>query len=358
MRDLKGKMLGLMPIVWVGILLSVFQQFVGINVIFYYSTSLWEAVGFGASAVLLDQRVTSIVNILVTIVAIATGRPVRPQAAAARRLGRDDGVPGARDRVLLDGRRAARSARTTARSGPVAGPLALVGANLFVVFFGMTWGPVVWVLLGEMFNNRIRAIALAVAAAAQWLANFVVTASFPTLKGINVALPYLLFTIFAILSFFFVLKMVRETKGRELEDMLRRLRPAARGPGHGGIRPGPPRGSPTAPDQRGPFTSCPGCPRGAGPTRSGRPLSLAGPRVRNPGHTMPRPSGASDCCAIQVISFGVQIDGARAAESRTRIPSVGTRPEEPEPQRERSGTCNLPSAPRPPARRSSPATTW
>ena len=103
--------------------------------------------------------------------------------------------------------------------GPVAGPLALVGANLFVVFFGMSWGPVVWVLLGEMFNNRIRAIALAVAAAAQWLANFVVTASFPTLKGINVALPYLLFTIFAILSFFFVLKMVRETKGRELEDM-------------------------------------------------------------------------------------------------------------------------------------------
>ena len=88
----------------------------------------------------------------------------------------------------------------------MAGPLALVGANLFVVFFGMSWGPVVWVLLGEMFNNRIRAIALAVAAAAQWLANFVVTASFPMLKGINVALPYLLFTIFAILSFFFVLK--------------------------------------------------------------------------------------------------------------------------------------------------------
>jgi hypothetical protein len=61
----------------------------------------------------------------------------------------------------------------------------------------MSWGPVVWVLLGEVFNNRIRAIALAVAAAAQWLANFVVTGTFPTLKGINVTLPHLLFTIFA-----------------------------------------------------------------------------------------------------------------------------------------------------------------
>ena len=218
-RDLKGKMLGLMPIVWVGILLSVFQQFVGINVIFYYSTSLWDAVGFGASASFWISVVTSIVNILVTIVAIATvdrfGRkPLLLVGSAGMTVSlalvtvcfwtAASGEVGTDNKLAL---------------GPVAGPLALVGANLFVVFFGMSWGPVVWVLLGEMFNNRIRAIALAVAAAAQWLANFVVTASFPTLKGINVALPYLLFTIFAILSFFFVLKMVRETKGRELEDM-------------------------------------------------------------------------------------------------------------------------------------------
>jgi MFS family permease len=205
-RDLKGKMLGLMPIVWVGILLSVFQQFVGINVIFYYSTSLWDAVGFGASASFWISVVTSIVNILVTIVAIATvdrfGRkPLLLVGSAGMTVSlalvtvcfwtAASGEVGTDNKLAL---------------GPVAGPLALVGANLFVVFFGMSWGPVVWVLLGEMFNNRIRAIALAVAAAAQWLANFVVTASFPTLKGINVALPYLLFTIFAILSFFFVVK--------------------------------------------------------------------------------------------------------------------------------------------------------
>jgi sugar porter (SP) family MFS transporter len=218
-RDLKGKMLGLLPIVWVGILLSVFQQFVGINVIFYYSTSLWDSVGFGASAAFWISVVTSVVNILVTIVAIATvdrfgRRPLLLIGSAGMAVAlalltvcfwtANAGAAGTDNNLSL---------------GPVAGPLALVGANLFVVFFGMSWGPVVWVLLGEMFNNRIRAIALAVAAAAQWLANFVVTGTFPTLKAINVALPYLLFTIFAVMSFFFVTKMVRETKGRELEDM-------------------------------------------------------------------------------------------------------------------------------------------
>ena len=212
-RDLKGKMFGLLPIVWVGILLSVFQQFVGINVIFYYSTSLWNSVGFGAGAAFWISVVTSVVNILVTIVAIATvdrfGRmPLLLIGSAGMAVSlavltvcfwtAHSGAVGTDNNLSL---------------GPVAGPLALVGANLFVVFFGMSWGPVVWVLLGEMFNNRIRAIALAVAAAAQWLANFVVTGTFPTLKAINVALPYLLFTIFAVLSFFFVAKMVRGTRG-------------------------------------------------------------------------------------------------------------------------------------------------
>ncbi|MFX7037096.1 MFS transporter, partial [Acinetobacter baumannii] len=70
------------------------------------------------------------------------------------------------------------------------GPVALVAANLYVVFFGMSWGPVVWVLLGEMFPNRIRAIALAVAAAAQWLANFAITTTFPMLAEIGLSFAY------------------------------------------------------------------------------------------------------------------------------------------------------------------------
>ena len=99
------------------------------------------------------------------------------------------------------------------------GPIALVAANAFVVSFGATWGPVVWVLLGEMFPNKIRATALAVTAAAQWLANWTITVSFPTLAGMGLQFPYALYTAMALLSFVFVYLRVEETKGRELEDM-------------------------------------------------------------------------------------------------------------------------------------------
>jgi hypothetical protein len=100
-----------------------------------------------------------------------------------------------------------------------AGLIAIIAANLYVVFFGMSWGPVVWVLLGEMFNNRIRAYALAVAAAAQWVANFVVSQTFPTLAASGLGLAYGIYASMAFLSFLFVLHAVQETRGRELEDM-------------------------------------------------------------------------------------------------------------------------------------------
>jgi MFS transporter, SP family, sugar:H+ symporter len=87
------------------------------------------------------------------------------------------------------------------------------------VFFGVSWGPVTWVLLGEMFNNRIRAYALAVAAAAQWVANYIVSQTFPTLAGISLGLAYGIYTLMAMLSFVFVLAKIRETRGLELEEM-------------------------------------------------------------------------------------------------------------------------------------------
>jgi MFS transporter, SP family, sugar:H+ symporter len=103
--------------------------------------------------------------------------------------------------------------------GPAAGLVAVIAANLYVVFFGVSWGPVVWVLLGEMFNNRIRAYALAVAAAAQWIANYIVSQTFPTLAGISLGLAYGTYTLMAMLSFVFVLAKVKETRGLELEEM-------------------------------------------------------------------------------------------------------------------------------------------
>jgi MFS transporter, SP family, sugar:H+ symporter len=219
LRDLAGPSFGLLPVVWVGILLSVFQQFVGINVIFYYSATLWHAVGFTQDDSLAITVITSVTNILVTLVAIAlvdrVGR--RPlllvgSLGMALTLGVMAWAFGTAPTVTT-------ASGAQPQLGAFAGPVAIVAANLYVIFFGVSWGPVVWVLLGEMFNNRIRAYALAVAAAAQWIANYIVSQTFPMLAGINLGLAYGIYTLMAILSFLFVLAKVKETRGLELEEM-------------------------------------------------------------------------------------------------------------------------------------------
>ncbi|QCR18319.1 sugar porter family MFS transporter [Agrococcus sp. SGAir0287] len=226
LRDLLGSRLGLKPIVWVGILLSVFQQFVGINVIFYYSTTLWRSVGFDESDALLTSVITSVTNILVTIVAILiidkVGRRLMLLVGSAVMA------------VSLGTMALAFSFATLNGDGEAVldapwSTIALVAANLFVVGFGATWGPVVWVLLGEMFPNRIRAGALAVAAAAQWLANFVISTTFPIFAEIGLTFAYGFYAAFAVLSFVFVLWRVPETKGVELEDMPEELEVRKRG---------------------------------------------------------------------------------------------------------------------------------
>ena len=208
--------------VWVGILLSVFQQFVGINVIFYYSTTLWQAVGFDESDSFMVSTITSVTNVVVTFIAIALidkvgRRPLLLTGSVGMAV-----TLGIMSLAFTQSRGPTR--RTPARASPSSpsrwGVIALIAANLFVVFFGATWGPLVWVLLGEMFPNRIRAAALGVAAAAQWIANFVITITFPPLLDtFGASIPYLMYAIFAALSFLFMLWKVPETKGIELEDM-------------------------------------------------------------------------------------------------------------------------------------------
>lgn len=101
-----------------------------------------------------------------------------------------------------------------------AGILALVAANLYVFCFGFSWGPIVWVLLGEMFNNKIRAAALSIAAGIQWVANFAVSTTFPPiLKYFGLGTAYGIYTTAAAISLFFVLFFIKETKGMELEHM-------------------------------------------------------------------------------------------------------------------------------------------
>jgi sugar porter (SP) family MFS transporter len=207
---------GLLPIVWVGIGLSFFQQFVGINVIFYYSSVLWQAVGFTESQSLIITVITGAVNIITTLIAISTidrfGRKPLLLIGSAGMF-----ITLWAMAVLFGS--APIDLAGQPRLGGVAGPVALVAANLYVFFFGMSWGPVVWVLLGEMFPNRLRAAALGLAAAMQWIANFVVSTTFPSLKNIGLGYAYGLYALAAVLSFLFVLRFIRETRGRELESM-------------------------------------------------------------------------------------------------------------------------------------------
>ncbi len=225
MADLRGDTFGLLPIVWVGIALSAFQQLVGINVIFYYSTTLWQAVGFSESDSFVISAITSVTNMAVTVVAILLvdkiGRRVLLLAGSAGMVVALGAMTLAFTQAAIEV--AADGTKTPTLGSPWSG-VALVGANLFVVSFGATWGPVVWVLLGEMFPNRIRGAALSVSAAAQWITNFVITTTFPPLSAVSLVLAYGLYTGFALLSFFFVLWKVDETKGRELEDMTGEVR--------------------------------------------------------------------------------------------------------------------------------------
>ena len=215
MADVRKPGGGWFPIVWVGVALAVFQQFVGINVIFYYSNTLWQAVGFDENSSFVITVLTSVTNILTTLIAIsAVDRAGRKPLLVIGSIGMTaalavmafvfgtapivDGAP------VLEG---------------ISGPIALAAANIFVVAFGMSWGPVMWIMLGEMFPNMYRGAALAVAGFAQWTANWVVTVTFPTLKDISLGMAYGLYAAFALLSLFFVLKFVHETKGLALEDM-------------------------------------------------------------------------------------------------------------------------------------------
>ena len=216
MLDLRGPSFGLLPIVWVGIGLSVFQQFVGINVIFYYSTVLWQAAGFTESDALTITVITGIVNVVTTLIAIASiDRYGRKPLLIIGSIGMA---------VTLGTLAVVFGTATLDKAGDpvlhgIAKPIALIAANLFVFAFGMSWGPVVWVLLGESFPNQIRAAALSLAAGAQWVANWVISTSFPPLKDAGLGLAYGLYTTFAVLSLLFVLRFVRETKGVELEEM-------------------------------------------------------------------------------------------------------------------------------------------
>ncbi|SMF24905.1 MFS transporter, SP family, sugar:H+ symporter [Alteromonadaceae bacterium Bs31] len=216
--DLLDKVTGkVRPIVWIAIGLATFQQLVGINVVFYYGAVLWQAVGFGENDALLINVVSGALSIGAVIVGLVlVDRVGRKPLLLWGSIGMS---------VTLALAVVAFASGTVDEQGSLSlqgnmGVLALVAANAYVVFFNFSWGPVMWVMLGEMFPNQIRGSGLAVAGLAQWGSNFLVSLTFPLLlAGAGLAFAYSLYTLGAIVSVFFVLKYVYETKGVELEDM-------------------------------------------------------------------------------------------------------------------------------------------
>jgi SP family sugar:H+ symporter-like MFS transporter len=204
-------------IVWVGLGLASLQQLVGINVVFYYGAVLWQSVGFRESDALLINLVSGGLSIgAVTVTILLIDRIGRKPILMIGSVGMT---------ITLALVTYAFANATAAADGSLTleglyGPLALIAANVYVVFFNFSWGPVMWVMLGEMFPNQIRGTGLAVSGLAQWGSNFAITMTFPImLAGIGLAGAYGFYTFCAFLSIAFVMKMVHETRGIELEDM-------------------------------------------------------------------------------------------------------------------------------------------
>lgn len=214
---LRAPRTGLHPIVWIGIAISALQQLVGINVVFYYGATLWRAAGFDESRALLINVITGVTNVAATFVAIAlVDRVGRRPLLLAGSIGMALTLAG----LALTFGTAQLDATGEPRLEGALAIIALVLANLYVVAFATSWGPVVWVLLGEMFPNRVRGTALAVAASAQWVANFAVTLTFPLLvTGVGLMGAYGVYAAFAVVSLVVVLRFVSETKRRTLEEM-------------------------------------------------------------------------------------------------------------------------------------------
>jgi SP family sugar:H+ symporter-like MFS transporter len=213
-KDMFQGRAGLLPVVWVGIGLAVFQQLVGINVIFYYSSILWQSVGIDQSSSLLISLSTSIINIIGTVVCMLL----------IDRIGRKPlALIGSAGMTVSLGLAAwAFSYKTGAGDNihipQIDGTIALIAAHAFVFFFAVSWGVILWVMIGEMFPMKIRAVAMSVATAFNWIANWAITKTFPQLSDWNLSATYVIYAAFAALSFFFIAKFVRETKGQKLED--------------------------------------------------------------------------------------------------------------------------------------------
>jgi SP family sugar:H+ symporter-like MFS transporter len=218
LSDIKGNgFLGVRPIVWTGIMLAAFQQFVGINVIFYYGATLWQLAGFTEDQSLQINIVSGAVSIAACFATIAVIDKIGRKPLLL--------IGSAGMAIALFAMVYAFSQGSLDPAGNLVlsrglGLIAVIAANLYVIFFNFSWGPVMWVMLGEMFPNQIRGSALAVSGFVQWFANFLISFSFPVMAAkLGLTISYSFYAVCAVISFFLVQKLVRETRGKELEHM-------------------------------------------------------------------------------------------------------------------------------------------
>ncbi|GAB7255944.1 D-xylose transporter XylE [Polaribacter sp. OB-PA-B3] len=210
--ETSGKLLSYgWAVIIIGVLLSVFQQFVGINVVLYYAPEIFKSIDPDTDGALLLTIIVGIVNFLFTIIAVKT----------VDKKGRKP--------LMLIGALGMAVAMLTLGfvffSGAT-GYLALGCMMLYVASFALSWGPVTWVLLSEIFPNKIRGKAMAIAVAAQWVSNYLVSLTFPMMNDntalteqFNHGFAYWVYGVMSLIAMWFVWKYIPETKGKTLEEM-------------------------------------------------------------------------------------------------------------------------------------------
>ena len=201
----KGKLFSYGKVVIiVGVLLSVFQQFVGINVALYYAPRIFESMGAAKDASMLQTIIMGLINVVFTVVAIMTvDKWGRKPLLITGSIGMAIGM----------------IAISILAFQNIIGIATLVFIIVYTASFMMSWGPICWVLISEIYPNKIRSQAVAIAVAAQWAANFFISSTYPPMMEFSSGGTYLFYGVMSILSAIFVWKMVPETKGKTLEEM-------------------------------------------------------------------------------------------------------------------------------------------
>jgi SP family xylose:H+ symportor-like MFS transporter len=191
-------------VIVIGILLSVFQQFVGINVALYYAPRIFESMGAAKDASMLQTIIMGLVNVIFTVIAIVTvDKWGRKPLLITGSIGMAIGM----------------FAISVLAFNNIIGISTLVFIIIYTASFMMSWGPICWVLISEIFPNKIRGQAVAIAVAAQWAANYLISSTYPPMMKFSGGMTYCFYGLMALISAIFVWKMVPETKGKTLEDM-------------------------------------------------------------------------------------------------------------------------------------------